>query len=101
MAKYGVDHIKALAYHPQSNRQAEITNREIKRILEKTVSADKKDWAMRLDESHWAYRTMYKVEWDKSRVMCQRIKETSVHVPRQLKDKPQPRQTPVIWAILA
>ena len=69
MAKYGIHHIKALAYHPQLNGQAEITNEEIKIILEKTVSTDRKDWAMRLDESLWAYRTTYKVEWDMSQVM--------------------------------
>ena len=37
MATYKVKHRKALVYHPQSNGQAEITNRELKRILEKTV----------------------------------------------------------------
>ena len=44
MAKYGVKHTKALAYHPQSNGQAEINNRELKRIFEKTVSTNRKDW---------------------------------------------------------
>ena len=61
MAKYGVHHKKALAYHPQSNEQAEITNPQIKRILEKTVGTNRKDWAMRLNDSLWAYRTTYKV----------------------------------------
>ena len=32
-----------LAYYPQSNGQAEISNREIKKILEKTVNASRKD----------------------------------------------------------
>ena len=32
-----------LAYHPQSNEQAEISNREMKKILEKTVNTSKKD----------------------------------------------------------
>ena len=31
-----------LAYHPQSNGQAEISNREIKNILEKTVNTSRK-----------------------------------------------------------
>ena len=30
-----VRHVMGLAYHSQSNRQAEISNREIKNILEK------------------------------------------------------------------
>ena len=32
-----------LAYHPQSNGQDEIANREIKKILEKPVNTSKKD----------------------------------------------------------
>ena len=41
--KYGVKHRVTLAYHPQSNGQAEISNREIKKILEKTVNVTRKD----------------------------------------------------------
>ena len=33
MSRYGIKHIMSLAYHPQTNGQAEISNREIKRIL--------------------------------------------------------------------
>ena len=40
-----------LAYHPQSNGQAEISNREIKNILEKTVSTSRKDWSIKLDDA--------------------------------------------------
>ena len=40
---YGVIHAMGLAYHPQSNVQAEISNRETKNILEKTVNSRKKD----------------------------------------------------------
>ena len=32
-----------LAYHPQLNGQDEISNREIKKILEKTVNISRKD----------------------------------------------------------
>ena len=49
-----------LAYHPQSNGQVEISNREIKNILEKTVSTSRKDWSVKLDDALWAYRTAYK-----------------------------------------
>ena len=34
---YGVHHRTSTAYHPQTNGQAEVSNREIKRILEKMV----------------------------------------------------------------
>jgi len=57
---YGVNHRITTTYHPQSNGQAEVSNREIKRILEKTVATSRKDWALKLDEALWAYRTAYK-----------------------------------------
>ena len=41
--KYGVKHRVSFAYHPQSNGQAEVSNREIKKILEKTVNVTRKD----------------------------------------------------------
>ena len=49
-----------LAYHPQSNEQAEISNRVIKKILEKTVNRSRKDWSIKLDNALWVYRTTYK-----------------------------------------
>ncbi|XP_062103480.1 uncharacterized protein LOC133814550 [Humulus lupulus] len=43
-ACYEVHHQKALFYHPLANGQAEVSNREIKSILEKTVNTSWKDW---------------------------------------------------------
>jgi hypothetical protein len=60
MKKYGVNHRVATAYHPQTNGQAEISNREVKTILEKTVNPRRKDWSLRLDDALWAYCTAYK-----------------------------------------
>ena len=60
MSRYGIKHIMSLAYHPQTNLQAEISNREIKKILEKTVSSSRKDWSLKLDDALWAYRTAFK-----------------------------------------
>ena len=37
LKKYGVMHKIFTPYHPQTNAQAEISNKEIKRILEKIV----------------------------------------------------------------
>ena len=48
--KYGVWHRIALAYHPQTNGQAEVSNREIKSILEKTINSSKKYWAKKIDD---------------------------------------------------
>ncbi|KAM6549555.1 hypothetical protein CsatB_021231 [Cannabis sativa] len=60
LSRYGVRHRTALPYHPQSNGQAEISNREIKMILEKTVQRSRKDWSRKLDDALWAYRTAFK-----------------------------------------
>ena len=60
MGRYGIRHVMRLAYHSQSNGQVEISNREIKKILEKIVNSSRKDWSIRLDDALWAYRTAYK-----------------------------------------
>ena len=60
LQKYGVRHRKSLAYHPQSNGQAEVSNREIKSILEKTVNSFRKDWSKKIEDALWAYRTAFK-----------------------------------------
>ena len=60
MSRYGIKHIMSLAYHPQKNGQAEISNREIKKILEKIISYSIRDWSLKLDDALWAYRTAYK-----------------------------------------
>jgi hypothetical protein len=58
--KYGVKHRVATPYHPQTSGQVEVSNREIKQILEKTVATSRKDWSSKLPEALWAYRTAYK-----------------------------------------
>ena len=60
LKKYGVTHKVSTAYHPQTNGQAELANREIKHILEKTVTPNHKDWSLRLTDALWAYRTAFK-----------------------------------------
>ena len=61
LQKYGVRHRTSLAYHPQSNGQAEVSNREIKSILEKTVNSSMKDWSKKIEDALWAYRTSFKI----------------------------------------
>ena len=46
LKKYGVTHKVSTAYHLQTNGQAELANREIKHILEKTVAPNRKDWSL-------------------------------------------------------
>ena len=60
MKKYGVTHKVSTAYHPQTNGQAELANREIKHILEKTVAPNRKDWSLRLTDAFWACRIAFK-----------------------------------------
>ena len=60
LQKYGVRHHTSLAYHPQLNGQAEVSNREIKSILEKTVNSSRKDWSKKIEDTLWAYRTAFK-----------------------------------------
>ncbi|XP_016173570.1 uncharacterized protein LOC107616084 [Arachis ipaensis] len=66
MKKYGIIHKLATAYHPQTNGQAKVSNREIKRILEKIVKPHRKNWSSKLGDALWAYRTAYKTPIDMS-----------------------------------
>ena len=43
LGKYSVTHKIATPYHPQTSSQVEMSDREIKSILEKTVRPDRKD----------------------------------------------------------
>ena len=51
LKKYAVTHKVYTAYHPQTNGQAELANREIKHILEKTVTPNHKDWSLQLTDA--------------------------------------------------
>ncbi|RVW62945.1 Retrovirus-related Pol polyprotein from transposon 17.6 [Vitis vinifera] len=54
------EHKVATPYHPQTSRQVELANKEIKNILMKVVITSRKDWSIKLHDSLWAYRTAYK-----------------------------------------
>ncbi|XP_039684997.1 uncharacterized protein [Medicago truncatula] len=60
LQKFGVKHKVATPYHPQRSGQVEVSNRQIKAILENTISISRKYWSIKLDNALWAYRTAYK-----------------------------------------
>nr|GEW27686.1 hypothetical protein [Tanacetum cinerariifolium] len=60
MSKYGVTHRLAAAYHPQTSGHVEVSNRVLKRILERTVRENRASWSEKLEDALWAFRTAYK-----------------------------------------
>ncbi|GJR58625.1 reverse transcriptase domain-containing protein [Tanacetum coccineum] len=60
MLKYGVTHRLATTYRPQTSGQVEVSNRGLKRILERTVGENRASWSDKLDDALWAFRTAFK-----------------------------------------
>nr|GFC13183.1 reverse transcriptase domain-containing protein [Tanacetum cinerariifolium] len=60
MSKYGVTHRLSTAYHPQTSGHVEVTNRGLKRILERTMGENCALWSDKLEDALWAFRTAFK-----------------------------------------
>nr|GEZ22043.1 reverse transcriptase domain-containing protein [Tanacetum cinerariifolium] len=60
MRKYGVTHRLSTAYHPQTSGQVEVSNRGLKRILERTIGQNRASWSDKLEDALWAFHTAYK-----------------------------------------
>ncbi|GKE51240.1 reverse transcriptase domain-containing protein [Tanacetum coccineum] len=62
MQKYGVTHRLSTAYHPQTSGQVEVevSNRGLKRILERTIGENCASWSDKLDDALWAFCTAFK-----------------------------------------
>nr|GEU28830.1 reverse transcriptase domain-containing protein [Tanacetum cinerariifolium] len=56
----GVRHKLSTSYHPQTSGQVEVSNRGLKKILERTVGKHRAKWADKLDDTLWAFRTAFK-----------------------------------------
>ena len=66
LKKYKVHHRVTTPYHSHANRQVEVNNREVKSIIKKIIRPDGKDWAHKLPDALWAYRTAYKTPFGMS-----------------------------------
>jgi len=60
LKKYRAFYKVATPYYLQTSGHVELSNRELKSILEKTVDQSHKDWSLKLDDALWAYNTAYK-----------------------------------------
>nr|GEX01642.1 reverse transcriptase domain-containing protein [Tanacetum cinerariifolium] len=60
MLKFSVTHRLATPYHPQTSGQVEVSNRGLKRNLERTVGENRASWSDKPDDALWAFRTAYK-----------------------------------------
>eukprot|EP00253_Pinus_taeda_P004766 PITA_04766 len=60
LAHHKIKHRTSTPYHSQANGQVEDTNRALEGILTNVVSNNRKDWADRLVEATWAYKSTWK-----------------------------------------
>nr|GEV96605.1 reverse transcriptase domain-containing protein [Tanacetum cinerariifolium] len=60
MSKYGVTHCLSTAYHPQTSGQVKVTNRGMKRILERMMGENHALWSDKLEDALWAFRCAFK-----------------------------------------
>ncbi|XP_074342076.1 uncharacterized protein LOC141679481 [Apium graveolens] len=86
MERYHVNLRVTTTYHPQTNGQAEVSNREIKQILEKVVSPSRKEyWSLKLYKVVWTYRTAFKTPL--GMFPFQLVYGEACHLPTKLEHK--------------
>ncbi|XP_073223508.1 uncharacterized protein [Cicer arietinum] len=85
LRKYNVRHRVATPYHPQTSGQVEVSNEQLKQILEKTVNASRKDCLTKLDDALWANRTTFKTSLGMS--PYQIVYGKACHLPLELENR--------------
>nr|GFB05406.1 reverse transcriptase domain-containing protein [Tanacetum cinerariifolium] len=73
------------AYHPQTSGQVEVTNRELKRTLERTVGENRASWNDKLGDALRAFRTAYKTSIGYTPYRL--VYEKACHLPLELEHK--------------
>jgi hypothetical protein len=64
LAKYGFDHRVGSPYHPQTSGQVELSNRELKLILEKTVNKSRSDWPTKINDACGLIELLLRTPWE-------------------------------------
>ncbi|KAL0730269.1 hypothetical protein Bca4012_026362 [Brassica carinata] len=90
LKRNGVKHKVATPYHPQTSGQVEVSNKQIKGILEKVVGTRRKDWSAKLDDALWTYRTAFKTPLGTTPFNL--VYGKSCHLPVELEYK-------ALWAV--
>jgi hypothetical protein len=85
LSKLGIEQRVSTAYHPQTNGQAETSNRQLKSILNKTIEKGDKYWSKKLDGALWAYRTTFKTPIGMT--PYQFVYRKACHLPVELQHK--------------
>nr|GEU43327.1 reverse transcriptase domain-containing protein [Tanacetum cinerariifolium] len=85
MSKYGDTHRLATTYHPQTSGQVEVSNRGLKRILERTVGENHASWSEKFEDALWDFRTAYKTPIRYTPYKL--VYEKSCHLPIELEHK--------------
>ena len=85
LMKHGIGHNIAIPYHRQTSGQVEISNKQIKNILQKTINKMGTAWKDRLPDALWAYRTAYKTTLGMS--PYQLVYGKTYHLPVKLEFK--------------
>ena len=74
-----------ITYHSQTSGQVEVSNREIKSILAKTINTNRNDWSRKLDNALWSYIIAFKTPIGSS--SYQLVYGKACHLPVELDKK--------------